>query len=82
VLGLSLMSKRQQRDDGRSELAVDSIVHVGIVEGPRVVKANFRYPPLYTQLDPSDGEMSWTDGYLATPVIEDIQQIDISSMEK
>lgn len=82
VLGLSLKSKRQQRGDGRSELAVDSIVHVGIVEGPRVVKANFRYPPVHTHLDPTNGEMTWTDGYLATPVIEDIQEIDISSMEK
>lgn len=82
VLGLSLMSKRQKRADGRSELAIDSIVHVGIVEGPRVAKANFSYPPTHTHLDPSDGAMTWTDGYLATPVIEDIQQIDISSMER
>jgi hypothetical protein len=82
VLGLSLRSMRRQNEDGRSEIAIDSWVHVGIVEGPRVVKRDFRHPPLHTHLDPTDGDMTWSDGYLVTPVIEDIQQIDISRMER
>lgn len=82
VLGLSVMSRAGRRANGDHELQIDSIVHVGIVEGPRVVKARFKYPPPYSHLDPSAGELAWTDGFLTSPVIEDIQEIDISSMER